>query len=804
MDDDFAALGTGARDLLAAKGPLPLEALAGLLDVPPAVLRQAMEAHPHMLPAPGGEWVSGLRLADSVAFTHELSAAEVARGMLSGDDDLALWAVFATAGLPLAAGGEAGAASAQDLPPGPGDDLPVGQGMIGQFITGPDGWLAGYSAGDLLSARLRDGALEISGQEPPAPGPGTVRLRDACASAAVQALEDYGRGAAAQPFAPLDGILVRRLFTEPGVFASPQPPLASTLRAAGLESFGGCVGVRGTSWNLARISRLDRSEAVAGTKAMGLLLAGDSGNALTHLTSSPAITAYVADEVERRTAEGASFGSQLTMLGQAAVTAPERAAVALLQARSAEGAGDPVTAERLTGEALAAQPDLRPALMDGGEYAACRGDVHAADRYLRRADQPVAEMLRTALSRQMAPPKPTRGRNQPCPCGSGRKYKVCCLAKAVHPLPDRVETLYALLATYAQRAACAETLSRLLTRSGSTEHAALCCVDLVLTDCGATERFLRARGGWLRDDERRLAESWQHIPIGLFEVRKVQRGVGVTVRPLHGGEPTFLKDRLFSASARRLDLFCGRILHDGTRARLLALPVRIDRAERAELLALLNSGPSAQELAEFVAPRPAPCLQNADGHDYCDAEVVWEVPDEPTSWTRLARHLKATDADCLELLADSGGKTVSRGRVTRERARWTLLVNSRERLAEFEKIVRAAAPAAREVRRKAERIGGDPHRRARSLMVESYLLDASPDPERQSARMQAGSWVDKTIDGLGMTPREAARAGEDARTELEMLVDDLEWRNDGQAEAGKPALMDVAWIRRELGIPTAR
>jgi hypothetical protein len=89
-------------------------------------------------------------------------------------------------------------------------------------------------------------------------------------------------------------------------------------------------------------------------------------------------------------------------------------------------------------------------------------------------------------------------------------------------------------------------------------------------------------------------------------------------------------------------------------------------------------------------------------------------------------------------------------------------------------------------------------------MVESYLLDASPDPERESAHIQAESWVDTTIDRLGMTPRAAARAGGEARAELEMLVDDLEWHNDRQAEEGKPALMDVAWIRGELGVPAIR
>lgn len=54
MDVDLAALGAEARDLLAAKGPLPLEVLAGVVNTPPAVLRKALEDHPHALPGPDG------------------------------------------------------------------------------------------------------------------------------------------------------------------------------------------------------------------------------------------------------------------------------------------------------------------------------------------------------------------------------------------------------------------------------------------------------------------------------------------------------------------------------------------------------------------------------------------------------------------------------------------------------------------------------------------------------------------------------------------------------------------------------
>jgi hypothetical protein len=193
--------------LLAARGPLSLEVLARLVNVAPVALGRYLDEHPYLVPTPEGEWVSGLRLADGVAFTHELSAIEVASGMLSADDDLALWAQFAVGGRPLAGGGEVKATTVLDLPSGIGD-LPAGQGMIGQLLTGPDGWLAGFSAGDLLSVRLRGGALEISARKPPKHTVGTGRVRDVCAFAAVEALKQYAEGAVDHPFVPLDEILI--------------------------------------------------------------------------------------------------------------------------------------------------------------------------------------------------------------------------------------------------------------------------------------------------------------------------------------------------------------------------------------------------------------------------------------------------------------------------------------------------------------------------------------------------------------------------------------------------------------------
>ncbi len=216
--------------------------------------------------------------------------------------------------------------------------------MIGQLLTGPDGWLAGFPAGDLLSVRLRDSALEISAGKPPEQTAGAGRLRDACAFAAVEALKRYVEGTADHPFAPLHEILLELLLTEPKIFAPPMPPLARTLRAAGLETFGGSVGVRGTPWNLARIRGLGRAEVVAGTMALGLLLTWidedpEHGPSLLrdYLIPRPRWSATSRTRWNAARPRAPDSTTSLPCFSGSRRPAAERAAVTLLAARAAEG-----------------------------------------------------------------------------------------------------------------------------------------------------------------------------------------------------------------------------------------------------------------------------------------------------------------------------------------------------------------------------------------------------------------------------------------------------------------------------------
>ena len=64
--------------------------------------------------------------------------------------------------------------------------------------------------------------------------------------------------------------------------------------------------------------------------------------------------------------------------------------------------------------------------------------VVAAPRRRRTRD----DLLASLLEQHRAEPRPDIGRNEPCWCGSGRKYKKCHLGREQLPLADRVGWLY--------------------------------------------------------------------------------------------------------------------------------------------------------------------------------------------------------------------------------------------------------------------------------------------------------------------------------------------------------------------------
>ena len=518
---------------------------------------------------------------------------------------------------------------------------------------------------------------------------------------------------------------------------------------------------------------------------------------------------FLSGRLECHTAQGGVLEAQLAALRAQARNREEKAAVALVAARAAEGSGDSATARDLINEALTVRPGLEPALHDGAQYAAARGDYATADRYLRRAEQP--SPLRPGLSEAIAATDHASdlGRNSPCPCGSGRKFKACCLRDALPPLHARAQLIYALLGTYAERAPGLEVITPLIERTGNPAQYAMFLLDLALFPGGLVDKFLAARGHWLHPDERELIEDWRRVPVTLYEVVEAQRDAGVTLRALPDGEPIQVADTLFSQSVQRLDLLCGRVLHDRSAPRMLAATVPIPRQRRRELADLLASDPPPEKIADFLAPEPPVQLRNSDGDDAYDCRVVYRVPDPQHGFDQLTDRLTRAGQDVLAWHRHQpDGRVLNLGVIERAGAQFTVIANSPARLAHLEALLLEVAPDALEQQRHAERLSPDPDdREARTLILDSYFLDGTAAEQGEAAdqlsRDAEASWLD--TEGIigDLSPRQAAASSNTAvRAELRSTIDDIESILLQTQRAAQPTagLMSPHQLREILGL----
>lgn len=153
-------------------------------------------------------------------------------------------------------------------------------------------------------------------------------------------------------------------------------------------------------------------------------------------------------------------------------------------------------------------------------------DPHAADRGF--AQELAEEIAPFAAIR----PRPMAGRNDRCPCGSGKKYKQCHLGRELHPIEDRAGWLYVKLMRFMQvNAALLPASIGDAVVDGVTDpelsqmvHDSYLTVDLALFEGGVAQRFLDARGTLLPSDEVELLRSWIDATRSVYEVERSRAG----------------------------------------------------------------------------------------------------------------------------------------------------------------------------------------------------------------------------------------------------------------------------------------
>jgi hypothetical protein len=489
--------------------------------------------------------------------------------------------------------------------------------------------------------------------------------------------------------------------------------------------------------------RLDTGDAAEALACISVLAAGHAATLAPWLTK-PAVIDLVAEAVEAAAAQEAAAEHPWAR-GIAALEDGGRPAVPmLLRARAEEGSGRPDQARQLIASCLRLEEDLLPAIRDAMEYELCAGNwARAWELASAIGFDDIAEPLLRLLDRLRQPALGAErvSRNQPCPCGSGRKYKACCRTKdldgGVHPLPNRASALYAMLATYARRGANRNVADRMAACAIGAPHAAMLALDLAIFDGGTARRFLAARGHLLRDDERNLLGEWLAEPMDMYEVSWVKRGSELSLRSLVGGpQRVGQRDRLFSLSVRRLDLVIGRLLPDGARPDASSRHLQAlggmgilprDLREAAE--GLFPDGPVVpgsvplfgERLLSQFAGQSSPVFRTADGEEYRWCETTIEVGSAGKVWPLLTRscldppqppvrdaddyyaYLKSlpgrfwtrTRPDEIEYGGEvQPGRLTNLGTIRRGVTGFTVTANSVRRAADLEGVVLTAASAA--------------------------------------------------------------------------------------------------------------
>ncbi|MEO7193292.1 MAG: SEC-C metal-binding domain-containing protein [Pseudonocardiaceae bacterium] len=843
--------------VLAEEGPLTDDQIAAALairgvdlgDDPDEALDDALgDGEGLVAMLPDERWASLPALLAGRVFTHRVTGPELEHDILEVNPDLAAVEILIEREeYQLLADGA----------PVAGVFLPVDADILAErgvplelvsddsFMLLPPGYLRGrgIGEGDVLALGLTGDKWLLERVPEPVVTPEAVAGLGQRLNAAL----------AAEPEEPLslEDTLWTACADDPALFTEPLPPLAVALGACGLEHddewYVAARGFDFRQWRLGQLREviaqrhdLSDDEALAAMALVTLhgrvaeklteeLTERDSvAAALATFTASAvkAIVTFLAEPAvaEAVLAETIGTGSDgAAALGLLAETlepqAPRDARPALwwLRGKAHEALADLTRAEAAYHAAESVDPQWPLALVDLARYASDRGDAARGLALLRRAGTSPEDPLVQLLDRFQAGPRPDLGRNQPCWCGSGRKYKKCHHDHEQLPLDERADWLYQKAGMFLLDGPwCREMIEAAEARSQFTEAEAPYAIlgalgdplvtDSVLFEGGAFADFVATRGELLPEDERLLAERWLRIDRSVHEIERVQRGVGFTLRDVRTGEVHQVRERTASQTVKAGQLVCARVVPAGDTTQIFGGMEPVVLHERDKLIALLDSEPDFLDLVTFLTRRFAPpVLQNTEG----DPMVVCQATLRTGEPAALSAALDATyqrddtgAAQWLEFVTTHGMERV-RAMLRLDGPELTIHTNSEARLDRALDTVRpldptltlvtqsrqpvrdtreAAALAARTAPADEDSAGLDPADLDPADLDPADRLDPA-DPDIAAAldqfiRDYEQKWLDESIPALaGHTPRQAA-ADPTRRGDLIRLLDSFPTHHD--------------------------
>ncbi len=837
-----AALVALVRPLVAAAGGVmaandvraELRARLGWEGADEATLSGALEEALHergaLRPGSDGRIVDVTVIGARLALSHRLSDAEVASSTLDLSPDLGVVAAMADldGGLHLVDGSQLrrrerrarGAAR-------------EGGTLLSVHLEGPRGWLDGYPVGGFVVARADAGflSLDVVDEDELAPPPDDL-------VAGLAALYDDANEADGSPVWD-EEIQLGAALDRPTWFDRPTLPLGALLEAAGYEVDGRMVGRPGCWEAHARLDEmvgtLVRHEDLERPDTSLLL---DLLRAFAEQRDDPErgvprakeaqlrrhwpVAVSLVEELRRRGADAEA----LDRFGRALGGPPG----AWLRSRAAAIDGRTAEADGLAGDAMAADPSFAPAVAEAAWYASDRGEARQAVNLLHRVRHHDDDVL-VALRRYAALLADTTGRNERCPCGSGRKYKQCHLGRPELPESERVRWLLDKARTYLDNVAPPEVLDDEVLATDDGPAGVLVGMDLLLFDHGWLSRFAAARGPLLPEIERDWLSRWAGGGVAsVFRTAAVTSAGGAVLEDLATGDRRTVEPSpaLSVALADRL-VWC-RLLPVGPRWWTSGVVRAVNLAERASMLEALAPGATPEARRAAIVPEPGSLrLQNTSGDpllfitlrlDAGDAsevtaaldgrlgrdgdEPAWHTTeDTPSMDAAVTATFRLDDASCLVVEVNSlrrrdaaivlidevrpGAAVTAEQRVPMARAR---AAEAERSLAKAVESILAGRPATDG----AGRDGGGEHgedgedgEHGEDEVMQEAMAAVRADLDRQ--------WLDHPVPALGgRTPRQAAAGDDDeARADLRTLLVEMEVTRGA----------DVAEYREALGLPRA-
>lgn len=312
------------------------------------------------------------------------------------------------------------------------------------------------------------------------------------------------------------------------------------------------------------------------------------------------------------------------------------------------------------------------------------------------------------------------GRNDPCPCGSGKKYKKCCLGKenlSVDLLWRRLgeahDRLVHRLMKHARdvfgEMALAEALDEFLLwpdedpyPDGLLRHeqffypwflfnwvyhveeteAGLGCPENITI----AELYAARHGNRLDIIERRLIDATVNQPFSFYEVLACQPGRGYRLKDILRGNTVDVLEKMGSQNARKGDILCGQVIQIDDAAMIIGCgSVLIPPKMKPELIMFRNwlrevGDPITSEtLREYdveirdlyfeiydALTRP-PELRNTDGDPFIIHSIYYEIDSPELAFERL-KTLSVIDSE-ENLRADA--ELDEAGRIARVTIPWT-------------------------------------------------------------------------------------------------------------------------------------